>query len=210
MSILEDEAGPRRILILAAHPAPRRSVAGRAMRRAAGDVDGVTIADLYAEYPRLDIDADREQARLAGHDVIIFLYPFFWYSTPSVLKEWQDIVLEHGWAYGHEGNALRGKIFFSALTAGGPEAAYAPDGYNHFPVRTLLTPLEQTADLCGMVYLPPLSFFAAGHAGEDNRIDEHVAEWKGYLMALRDRTLDMEAARKLPLLNGELKSLVKE
>ncbi|MEE2526480.1 NAD(P)H-dependent oxidoreductase [Hyphobacterium sp. HN65] len=209
MSILDDNTQPRRILILAAHPAPRRSVAGKALRRAAAEVEGVTLADLYAEYPRQDINADREQARLEAHDVIIFLHPFFWYSTPAILKEWQDIVLEHGWAYGHEGNALSGKIFFSALTAGGPETAYTPEGYNHFPVRTLLSPLEQTADLCGMVYLPPLTFFAAGHAGEDNRIDEHAAEWKGYLMALRDHRLDIEAARKLPLLNGQLNSLVK-
>lgn len=27
-------------------------------------------------------------------------HPFYWYSTPALLKEWQDLVLEHGWAYG--------------------------------------------------------------------------------------------------------------
>lgn len=105
---------------------------------------------------------------------------------------------------------MTGKLFFSALTAGGPEEAYSPDGYNHFPVRTLLSPLEQTADLCGMVYLPPFAFFAAGHAHEDNRINEHVAEWKGLLAALRDHTLDIEAARALPRLDGQLKSLTGE
>jgi glutathione-regulated potassium-efflux system ancillary protein KefG len=210
MSLLDDEIAPRRILILAAHPAPRRSVAGKALRKAARDIEGVTFADLYAEYPRQDIDADAEQARAEAHDVIIFLHPFFWYSTPSILKDWQDIVLEHGWAYGHDGKALTGKLFFSALTAGGPEEAYSPEGYNHFPVRTLLSPLEQTADLCGMVYLPPFAFFAAGHAHEDHRIDAHVAEWKGLLMALRDHTLDIEAARNLPRLDGQLNSLTGE
>lgn len=210
MSLLDDGDGPRRILILAAHPAPRRSVAGRALRQAAREMDGVTLADLHAEYPRLDIDADREQQRAEAHDVLIFLHPFYWYSTPAILKEWQDIVLEHGWAFGHSGKALTGKIFFSALTAGNPEESYAEDGYNHFTLRQLLTPLEQTADYCGMVYLPPFAFFRAGHAGEDNRLNEHVAEWKGLLAALRDRRLDIEAARALPLLNGQLKSLTVE
>jgi glutathione-regulated potassium-efflux system ancillary protein KefG len=173
-------------------------------------MDGVTLADLHAEYPRLDIDADREQQRAEAHDVLIFLHPFYWYSTPAILKEWQDIVLEHGWAFGHSGKALTGKIFFSALTAGNPEESYAKDGYNHFTVRQMLTPLEQTADYCGMVYLPPFAFFRAGHAEEDNRLNEHVAEWKWLLAALRDRRLDIEAARALPLLNGQLKSLTLE
>jgi putative NADPH-quinone reductase len=211
MGLIDDDAtAPRRILVLAAHPAPRRSVAGRALRQAARETEGVTFADLYAEYPRSDIDADREQARAGAHDVIIFLHPFYWYSTPPLLKEWQDIVLEHGWAFGREGKALNGKLFFSALTAGNPEESYHRDGYNHFSVRELLAPLEQTADYCGMVYLPPFAFFRAGHAGEDNRLNEHVAEWKGLLAALRDRKLDIEAARKLAVLNGALKSLVKE
>ncbi|WP_421787754.1 NAD(P)H-dependent oxidoreductase [Hyphobacterium sp.] len=209
MSIPSEDATARRILVLAAHPAPRRSFAGRALRRAAQDVEGVTFADLYAEYPRLDINADREQTRLAEHDAVIFLFPLFWYSTPALLKEWQDIVLEHGWAYGQNGTALRGKLFMPVLTAGGQETAYSPDGYNHFPVRTLLSPLEQTADLCGMVYLPPMAFFSAGHAREDNRLNEFVAEWKGVLAALRDRKLDIEAARRVPLLNGQLETLLK-
>ncbi|WP_394692584.1 NAD(P)H-dependent oxidoreductase [Hyphobacterium sp.] len=210
MSLLDDESAPRRILILAAHPAPRRSVAGKALRSAAREVEGVTFADLYAEYPRDDIHANTEQARAEAHDVIIFLHPFYWYSTPAILKDWQDIVLEHGWAFGRSGKALTGKIFFSALTAGNPEESYADDGYNRFTVRQMLTPLEQTADYCGMVYLPPFAFFRAGHAEEDNRLNEHVAEWKGLLAALRDHRLDIEAARNRPLLNGQLKTLTGE
>ena len=96
MSLLDDEIAPRRVLILAAHPAPRRSFAGKALRRAVQDMEGVTFVDLYAEYPRQDINPDVEQTRVEAHDVIIFLHPFFWYSTPAILKEWQDIVLEHG------------------------------------------------------------------------------------------------------------------
>lgn len=207
MSLIDDAPAPRRILILAAHPAPRRSIAGRALRQAARQVEGVTLADLYAEYPRGDIDADAEQARAEAHDVLIFLHPFYWYSTPSLLKDWQDIVLEHGWAFGSSGKALTGKIFLSALTAGNPEASYAADGYNRFTVRQMLTPLEQTADYCGMVYLPPFAFFRAGQAQEDNRLNEHVAEWKGLLSALRDYRLDIEAARHLPALNGQLHAL---
>ena len=54
-------------------------------------MEGVTFVDLYAEYPRFEIDVDREQARLLAHDVIVFQNPLFWYSTPAILKEWQDL-----------------------------------------------------------------------------------------------------------------------
>ena len=91
------------------------------------DLDGVTIHDLYEDYPTLAIDVKREQQLLAAHDVIVFQHPFYWYSVPAILKEWQDLVLEHGWAYGARRHHLRGKITFNAITTGGPETRL-PEG----------------------------------------------------------------------------------
>ena len=199
----------RRILVLFAHPSLERSEANRPLAEAARAVDGVTLVDLYAEYPAFEIDVDREQARLRAHDVICFLHPLYWYSTPAILKEWQDLVLEHGFAYGTEGTALHGKLFFSALTAGGPEAAYCAEGYNHFAIRELLRPLEQTAMLCGMTYLPPFALFGARTAVEEGRIVAHVADWTRLLEALRDDRLDIERAAILPRLNTDLDALIK-
>ena len=146
----------------------------------------MTFADLYADYPDFQIDIDREQARLLEHDVIVFMHPLYWYSTPAILKEWQDLVLEHGFAYWAGGAALHGKIFLDALTAGGAEAAYCAEGYNYFSIRELLHPLEQTAALCGMLYLPPFALFEARTAVDEGRDDAHVADWVRVLEALRD------------------------
>lgn len=144
------------------------------------------MVDLYAEYPSFRIDIDREQQRLREHDVIVFMFPLFWYSTPSILKEWQDLVLEYGFAYGCEGTALHGKCFMCSFTAGGKESAYREQGYNHYSVRELLRPLEQTAMLCGMSYLPPFGLFGARNAVEEGRVADHVAQWRevlGHLLA---------------------------
>ena len=130
----------RSILVLFAHPSLERSEVNRPLAEATSRVDGVTFVDLYAEYPDLAIDVDREQARLLEHDVLVFMYPLYWYSTPAILKEWQDLVLEHDFAYGSKGTALHGKLFFSALTAGGAEAGYCAEGFNHFTIRQLLHP----------------------------------------------------------------------
>lgn len=204
------ESYARRILVLLAHPSLDRSEVNRPLAVATATVDGVSIVDLYAEYPDFDIDVDREQSRLLEHDVIVFMHPLYWYSTPSILKEWQDLVLEHGFAYGSSGTALHGKIFFSAITAGGAEAAYRADGYNHYTIRELLHPLEQTAMLCGMTYLPPYALFSARTAVEEGRVDAHVKNWIKLLEALRDDKLDISATQQQPSLGHQIASLIRE
>lgn len=205
-----DESFVRRILVLLAHPSLDRSEVNRPLAVATATIDGVTIVDLYAEYPGFDIDVDREQARLLEHDVIVFMHPLYWYSTPSILKEWQDLVLEHGFAYGSSGTALQGKIFFTAITAGGAESAYRAEGYNHFTIRELLHPLEQTASLCSMKYLPPYALFGARTAVEEGRLDTYVNNWVRVIEALRDGRLDISAAMRKATLSYDVDSLIKE
>jgi len=200
----------RRILVLYAHPAQRSSHVNRWLFEAASGLAGVTAVDLYAEYPRYEIDIDREQERLRRHDVIIFQHPFYWYSTPALLKEWQDLVLEHGFAYGEGGDALNGKIFFNAVTAGAPEEAYRARGYNRRTLAELLYPLEQTAHLCGMTWLPPFALYRSRHAAEEGLADTHRADWLRLLRALRDGTLDIKAAQARPRLNDGLAKLIRE
>jgi glutathione-regulated potassium-efflux system ancillary protein KefG len=115
----------------------------------------LTFHDLYEEYPRMDVEVAREQALLAAHDIVVLQFPFYWYSAPPLLKQWEDLVLEHGWAYGSRGRALHGKTLVCAISTGGRQGAYQEEGYNRFTVRQLLSPIEQTARLCGMRYLPP-------------------------------------------------------
>ncbi|MCG8108938.1 MAG: NAD(P)H-dependent oxidoreductase [Candidatus Thiodiazotropha taylori] len=200
----------KRILILLAHPSLERSEVNRPLAEAAAAIEGITLIDLYAEYPDFQIDIDREQQRLLEHDVIIFQHPLYWYSTPAILKEWQDLVLEHDFAYGSKGTALHGKLFFNALSAGGSEAAYRAEGYNHFTIRELLQPMEQMASLCGMRYLPPFALFGARTAVDEGRIGQHIDAWIELLKALRDQKLDIETAQKLAGLNSDLNHLIKE
>ena len=182
-----------RVLVLHAHPEPARSVVNAALAAAASDIEGVTLVDLYRDYPRFKIDVDAEQARLAEHEVVVLLCPFHWYSVPALLKEWMDRTLEFGFAYGEGGDALAGKALLVAISAGGAEEAYSAEGHNRFRVRELLTPLEQTANLCRMRFLPPFVLFAALRAGEDGRLEAHVDAWRRLLGALvRDR-LDLVA-----------------
>jgi glutathione-regulated potassium-efflux system ancillary protein KefG len=198
-----------RILVLFAHPNLDASEVNRPLARATRRMADVTFVELYAEYPDMFIDVEREQETLRNHDIIVFMHPIYWYSTPAILKQWQDLVLEYGFAYGTDGTALNGKILFCAVTTGGLQDAYDEDGYNNFTLRELLRPIEQTAYLCGMTYLPPFVLHGARRAQEEGRIGTHVAEWRRLVSALQADRLNIHAAQKLDMLTGHLDALTR-
>jgi len=183
----------RRILVLFAHPVLERSRVNRKLMEGVRDLDGVTIHDLYERYPTFGIDIPREQALVLEHDVIVLQHPFYWYSAPALVKEWLDLVLEHGWAYGKGGTRLKGKIMFNAVTTGGGDDAYKHEGYNRFTMRELLAPFDQTAYLCGMTYLAPFVVHGALRlAGEATA--PAVSAYRRLLEALRDDKIDLQKA----------------
>lgn len=197
----------QRVLVLFAHPAVQKSRVNRRLFAAAQSVPGVTTLDLYQEYPDFQIDVRSEQARLLEHDVIVFQHPFYWYSSPALLKEWQDLVLEYGFAYGRNGTRLRGKALLNAITTGGSEEAYARTGHNYFTMRELLTPFEQTARLCGMVYLPPFVVHGAIRMTHTAEVERAADDYARVLAGLRDGRVTTETAGSFDRLNADLTAL---
>jgi putative NADPH-quinone reductase len=199
-----------RILVLFAHPRTDRSEVNVVLAEAARDVEGVTFVDLYAEYPTFEIDVEREQERLLAHDVIVFQHPVYWYSCPALLKEWQDLVLEHGFAYGAEGRALEGKVLLNAVTCGARREVYSRGGGYSYELKDFFAPFEQTAVLCRMRYLPPFALFAAGHAADESRLQEHVVEYERLLKAMIAGRLDLDRAERGATLSDHLHDLITE
>ncbi len=183
-----------RLLIYYAHPGQRHSQVNKEMARRAEQIDGITFVDLYRQYPRHNIRVDIEQERLEAHDVILFQHPLFWYSTPSIIKEWQDLVLEHGFAYGAGGTKLAGKTMMLAITAAGPVEAYTAEGYQHFTLRTFLTPLEQTARLCKMSFPAPYVLYSSLKAPSEGQVPPHVDGYVKLIEAIRDDRYDFIGA----------------
>ena len=190
----------KKVLILFAHPAFEKSRVNKQLTENIHQMDGITFHDLYENYPDHDIDIKVEQDLVELHDIIIFHFPFFWYSTPPILKEWQDLVLEHGWAYGKEGNALKGKIFFNIITTGGPQKAYSKEGFNRFTIRQLIAPLEQTATLCKMIFLPPYTIHGT-HTISEEEIDYFKKQYLSLLEQIQRDEVDLESYSERTYLN---------
>ncbi len=199
----------KKVLINFAHPARSHSKINSALRAAVQDIKGVTINDLYAQYPDFMIDTEREQVLCETHDVIIFQHPLYWYSTPAIIKEWMDLVLEHGWAYGTTGKALEGKIFLQALSGGGDADTYQREGLNRFTIEELTSPMQATANLCCLRWLPPFTVLGAHRGLPHAEIEAHAEDYRRVVLALKNSTLDLDIAGKFPFVNSDLNAIIK-
>jgi len=182
---------PYKILILFAHPLFEKSNANDILVQHIPNSSNITFHDLYQEYPEFDIDMKREQELLMLHDIIIWHHPMYWYSCPPLLKQWIDIVLEHGWAYGREGFALKGKILLQAITTGGRKENYCATGRDVFTIPQLLQPFSQTARVCNMTYLPPFVVHGT-HSMTTDGYNENAALYRQVLEYLENKELDLE------------------
>lgn len=165
-----DAAG---IYLLAAHPDWRASRVNRRAREAVRGLAGVHLCDLYEKYPDYEIDVPAEQRLLEAARLIVLMHPIQWYSMPALQKLWMDEVLQHGWAYGANGHALRGKDLWLVATTGGTSESYHPGGYNRHFFDAFIPAYEQTATLCGMRFLPPMLLHGA-HRVSEPELQSHV------------------------------------
>jgi glutathione-regulated potassium-efflux system ancillary protein KefG len=180
-----------KILILFAHPLFEKSFVNQELVRHIPISNHITFHDLYEEYPEFDINVKHEQSLLEKHDIIIWHHPMYWYSCPPLLKQWIDMVLEYGWAYGKNGNALNGKSIFQVMTTGGAKENYCATGRDRFSIPELLEPFNQTAKVCKMNYLPPFVIHGTHKMNEEEAIN-HAKTYAELLLFLTKKEINFE------------------
>ncbi|MEU1595899.1 NAD(P)H-dependent oxidoreductase [Streptomyces sp. NPDC005708] len=174
-----------RTLVLLAHPALDRSRINSALAEAVRDLEHITLHDIYAVYPDRVIDVAAEQRLVREHDVIVFQFPFHWYSVPGFLKQWLDDVMLRDFAY-DSGPLLQGKTLQLVTSTGGIEEAYRPGGFHRFPMEELLRPLEQTAHRMGLAYAEPLVLHDV-RGTSDEQLALHAKRYRALLEDFRHR-----------------------
>ena len=191
LSFFKSKSDTNKVLVIFAHPSIGKSRVNVKLIKALEGIDGIAIHNLYENYADFKIDKKAEQSLLLDYDTIVWQHPFYWYSTPALLKQWIDVVLEHGFAYGKYGKALKGKLILNAITTGGDRNAYQTNGRNNFTINQLLVPFEQTANLCQMVYLSPFVVHNV-YSLNDNDIEDYASKYREAIIALRDNKFSTE------------------
>ena len=193
-----------RVLILFAHPRLETSRINKVLLKQIPVSSDLTFRDLYELYPDFNIDIGQEKELLLQHDFIIWHHPFYWYSAPPLIKQWIDMVLEFGWAYGPGGTALQGKVAFNVLTSGGAAEAYEMSGHHRFTLRDFLRPFDRTATLCHMTYLPPFAVQGTHRLGDD-ALAEQGTQYASLLNQLIHDDYDLDKMQEVKTLNEIIK-----
>jgi glutathione-regulated potassium-efflux system ancillary protein KefG len=192
-----------KILILFAHPRFEQSRSNQVLVDSIPDHPNITFNDLYEHYADFNVDIEREKQLLLNHDIIVWHHPLYWYSSPPLLKQWIDMVLEFGWAYGVGGDALAGKMVFNAFTSGGPREVYRPEGRNRYTIQDFFHPFEQTVRLCKMEYLPPFGVQGT-HRLTDAELQSFGRDYAHLLTRLADGDFSVEAMQQHAFMNDWL------
>ena len=86
-----------------------------------------------------DIAAEVERVRNA--DLLVFVFPVFWFSVPAILKGWIDRVFLSGLFYGgrrvYDRGGMAGKQALVVTSLGGRRHMFGPDGI-HGDINSML------------------------------------------------------------------------
>lgn len=148
--------------------------------------------ELYAtERDSFSPELDAEMAKLEEAELLIFLFPLWWFGLPAILKGWVDRVFAMGRIYGqghlYERGRFAGRRALLCLTTGGAADAYDSEGLNG-SIEAILRPISRgILQFVGYQVLAPAIFYAPARAEQVAR--EHwLDEW-----AARLTTIESEA-----------------
>ena len=145
-------------LIIFAHTFWKDSKVNRALLEKLKDNKNVNIHNLSVIYPDGKINSVKsEVALLKEADNIIFQFPLFWFSMPSLLKEWQDFVLSDI-LHGNDNKILENKTFKIITTAGGKKSFY--DTLD-FKIEEILSPINISFKHLGLKIKEPFCIYEA-------------------------------------------------
>jgi putative NADPH-quinone reductase len=146
----------KNILLISGHPEPGKSIANRAILKELNSISDIEIHELAGAHSGYEFNVQKEKEKLQWADLIILQAPFRWYGLPALMRLWIEQVFTFGFAFGPEGNKLKGKKVLLSLTLGGDEIAYSSQGQHQHPVETFLVSLERFLAYCSIEYLPPV------------------------------------------------------
>ncbi|MFJ3922088.1 NAD(P)H oxidoreductase [Streptomyces sp. NPDC090022] len=147
----------RRALLVLAHPRTdslTAQLAGRAARRLERDGYELDVLDLHAEQfdPRMSPEDEPDwadtgkrysaevhahMARVDAADLIVVVFPLWWFGLPAILKGWIDRVWNNGFSYGLSSPRLAAKrMVWISLVSYGRER-FTKLGWEEVVTRTL-------------------------------------------------------------------------
>lgn len=161
-------------LVIIIHPTMENSLINKRWKEELEKFpEKLTVHDLYEAYPDGNINIEKEQKMIEAYGNIIFQFPFYWFSSPPLLKKWFDEVLVYGWAFGSKsGYKLKDKKIALALSTGIDKQGYSESGKYKYTINELLRPFELTFEYIKADYKKPFVYYGS----EEETLQESFEE----------------------------------
>ncbi len=134
-----------------------------------------------------------EQKKILAADLVVFQFPMWWFSMPSILKGWVDRVFARGFAYlpgrKYDAGMLAGRRAMLSVTTGTSRDTYRADGIDG-DINDILWPIHNgILRYTGFDVLPPFVAYMPGRISAEER--------KAQLDAYRDHVGSFETMSPL-------------
>jgi NAD(P)H dehydrogenase (quinone) len=143
------------------------------------------------EHNALAEDVRREVKALLESDVLMLVFPLYWFSVPAIVKGWIDRCLLAGKMYGgkriYDHGGMVGKRAAIGVTLGGREHMFGSDGIHGELAGGMLRHLLQgTLGYVGYDVLEP---FFAWHVpySPSEELSTMLSEWRQFVHKLDDQ-----------------------
>ena len=157
------------ILVISGHTDLEDSVANKAiLDELEKNLKNKEIRYLDKLYKDYKINKEIEQEKLVKADIIMLVFPLFWFSIPSIMHRYFEEVFTHGFSHGSTGDKLKGKKLIASVTTGADESAYLKEN-KESKIDDFLIPFKTTCAFTGMQYM---GYVFTGGVSYQTRINE--------------------------------------
>lgn len=143
----------------------------------------------------LSNDIQREIALVKDADLLVLVFPIFWYSVPAILKGWIDRVFISGEFYGgkriYAKGGMAGKRALVVAALGGRTDMFGPDAIHGELTGMLRHLLQGTLGYVGYDVLDPFFAYHVPYTSDGERQE--------ILAALRTKLAHLEDCAALPM-----------
>lgn len=169
----------KKVVVLLAHPDLANSKANKALLEMINEIEEVRVYNLY-EMSEEDVFNMEAWSRIISRaTAVVYQFPFYWMSAPSLLKQWQDRIF----TYLAKTPAVAGKPLMVATTTGSECDAYRSGGRNGFTLDELLRPYQAGAAHAGMSWQTPFVVYGTGTPDAEKNIAAGTDNYKKRISA---------------------------
>ncbi len=176
----------KKTLVIMAHSNPNDSKINKRIKETLKDQEHIIYKDIKSLYENFDFDVAKEQGDLVNVDKVIFQFPLYWFTAPSILKQWTDEVFTYGFAFTYDKNGtwktlkLQDKQFQMIVTIGASEEEYEQMGVK---VKECLTSYSVTAYSLGMKELDPFLLYGVDSIKySDTQLNDIMIDLKEHIL----------------------------